>query len=74
MLKFTFKMDGNGNKTVKVSQKGTRGFSVQTNGNLPQCHAMTRDNINTHIVHDELRAFCGIYGTPHQVKILSQNS
>ena len=67
-------MDTNGNKTVKVQQKGTRGFRIQTNGNLPQTHAMRKDNLNSHIVHDELRAFCGIYGTPHQVKILSQNS
>ena len=64
-------MDTNGNKTVKVTCKGQRGFSIQTNGNLPQCHAMTRDNMNAHIVHDEMRAYCGIYGTKHQVKVLS---
>jgi hypothetical protein len=74
MLKFTFKMDSNGNKVVKVSCKGERGFSVQTNGNLPQTHYMRKDNLNSHIVHDELRAFCGIYGTPHQRKILSANA
>jgi len=74
MLKFTFKMDSNGNKTVKVSSKGQRGFSVQTNGNLPQTHFMTKDNMDAHIVHDELRAFCGLYGTEYQVKILSQNT
>jgi hypothetical protein len=64
-------MDTNGNKVVKVSAKGKRGFSIQTNGNLPQTHAMTKDNMNTHIVHDELRAFCGIYGTKKQQEILS---
>jgi len=74
MLKFTFKQDTNGNKTVKVTSKGQRGFSIQTNGNLPQTHAMHKDNLNSHIVHDELRAFCGLYGTKRQVEILSQNA
>lgn len=73
MLKFKFGMDSNGNKVVKVSRKGYRGFSVQTNGNLPQAHHM-RGMVNSHIIHDELRAFCGIYGTPHQVKVLSCDS
>jgi hypothetical protein len=63
-------MDTNGNKIVKVSSKGTRGFSIQTNGNLPQTHAMTNDNMNTHVIHDELRAFCSIYGTARQREIL----
>lgn len=70
MLKFKFGMDSNGNKVVKVSGKGIRGFSVQTNGNLPQTHAMHKDNMNTHVVHDELRAFCSIYGTSRQREIL----
>jgi hypothetical protein len=71
MLKFKFAMDTNGNKVVKVSAKGKRGFSIQTNGNLPQTHAMTNDGMNAHIIHDELRAFCGIYGTKKQQEILS---
>ena len=71
MVHFKFAMDANGNKVVKVSATGYRGFSVQTNGNLPQTHAMTKDNMNTLIIHDELRAFCGIYGTKHQQEVLS---
>lgn len=70
MLKFKFAMDANGNKVVKVSAKGERGFSVQTNGNLPMTHAMTKDNMNAHIIHDELRAFCTLYGTPRQRELL----
>lgn len=70
-LKFNFAMDSNGNKIVCVKCKGMRGFSVQTNGNLPQIHAMTKDNMNTHIVHDELRAYCGIFGTKRQHEMLS---
>jgi len=71
MLKFTFGRDISGNKVVKVKSKGERGFSIQTNGNLPQTHAMHKDNLNSHVVHDELRAFCGIYGTKHQQEVLS---
>lgn len=74
MLKFKFGMDSNGNKIVKVSRKGFRGFAIQTNGNLPQAHYMSKDVSDNHIIHDELRAFCGIYGTPHQVKVLSCDS
>jgi len=71
MIKLTFAMDSSGNKIVKVTRKGYRGFSIQTNGNLPQTHYMRKDTMNAHIVHDELRAYCGIYGTPHQQTILS---
>ncbi len=71
MLKFNLSRDTNGNKVVKVTSKGQRGFSIQTLGNLPQTHAMRKDNQNSHIIHDELRAFCGLYGTTHQQDILS---
>jgi hypothetical protein len=70
MLKFKFAMDVNGNKIVKVTRKGFRGFSIQTNGNLPQTHHMNADNMDAHIIHDELRAFCSIYGTERQREIL----
>ena len=70
MLKFKFGMDVNGNKIVKVSGKGIRGFSIQTNGNLPMTHSMSKDNMDIHIIHDELRAFCTIYGTKRQREIL----
>ena len=35
-----YKMDRdiNGNKIVKISLQGFRGFSIQTNGNLPKTH------------------------------------
>ena len=33
-------MDINGNKLAKVSSTGRRGFSIQTNGNLPYCHRL----------------------------------
>ena len=71
MIKLKLGRDTNGNKIVKVTSPGHRGFSIQTNGNLPQTHRMDKDEINTHIVHDELRAFCGIYGTKRQQGILA---
>ncbi len=71
MINFKFKHDINGNKIVKVTRKGYRGFSIQTLGNLPQTHAMRNGITSTHIVHDELRAFCGLFGTKHQQNILS---
>jgi hypothetical protein len=70
-IKFKYGMDTNGNSIIKVSRKGYRGFSVQTNGNLPQTHYMRTHEVNTHIIHDELLAYCGIYGTANQVKVLS---
>jgi hypothetical protein len=71
MLKFKYGRDINGNTIIKVTKAGYRGFSIQTLGNLPQTHYMRNGEVNTHIIHDELRAFCSIYGTPHQRNILS---
>jgi hypothetical protein len=70
-IKFIYGMDSNGNSIITVKRKGMRGFSVQTNGNLPQTHYMRTGHAVHHIIHDELKAYCGIYGTPHQVKVLS---
>lgn len=33
-----FKMDTNGNKTIRLKKDGGRVFSIQTNGNLPNTH------------------------------------
>ncbi len=71
MVKFKFGQDANGNRTIKITRPGKRGFSIQTNGNLPQTHAMSKDSLNAHIVHDECRAYCGIYGTKNQRNILA---
>lgn len=62
MLKLS--RDRNGNKTLVYSIPGSRGFSVQTNGNLPKTHLM--DDINEHIAMNELNAYIKLYGTKRQ--------
>ena len=37
-IKIRIGRDINGNKLAKVSGGSERGFSIQTNGNLPYCH------------------------------------
>ena len=37
-MKFKLAINQNGLKVVKVKPANTRGFSVQTNGNLPRWH------------------------------------
>ena len=69
-IKLKFARDVNGNRIVKVTRKGLRGFSVQTNGNLPKTHSMTKGNMEVKIVLSELRAFCH---TAHQQNLLSYN-
>jgi hypothetical protein len=32
-------IDRNGNKVLRVTIAGARGFSIQTNGNLPRTHS-----------------------------------
>ena len=54
--------DKNGNKTVKISRKGSRGFSIQTNGNLPKTH---QDGVGAW-THDEIAAYVINYGTKAQ--------
>jgi hypothetical protein len=39
-MQATISRDINGNKTVKITDPGFRGFSVQTNGALRQCHQL----------------------------------
>ena len=69
-IKLKFSMDVNGNRIVKLTRKGLRGFSVQTNGNLPKTHSMTKGNMDVKVVLNELRAFCT---TAHQQNLLSHN-
>ena len=63
--------DKNGNKTAKVLfLDGTRGFSVQTLGNLPETHRMTKEDCNQFVAGNELHAFIKVYGTKHQKELL----
>jgi len=54
--------DINGNKVVKVKPEGGRGFSIQTNGNLPQTdHYGVGD-----WTHGEVLAWVQKYGTKRE--------
>lgn len=61
--------DVNGNKILKVESKDFglgRGFSVQTNGNLPKTHKMDKCNLNINVALCELHCYIKEYGTDKQ--------
>ena len=58
--------DINGNKIVRVIPDNGRGFSIQTNGNLPNTH---RDGV-WHQTPDEVTAYVKAYGTKRQKGLL----
>lgn len=63
--------DVNGNKILKVSFVGVRGFSVQTLGNLPETHRMpSNEELRQFTAVNELHAFIKIYGTKRQKELL----
>lgn len=71
-MKITYGRDINGNTIVKASFKGARGFSVQTNGNMPRTHrAITwESDFNENQAINELNAYIKIHGTKRQKELL----
>ena len=65
VLNFLLGRDRNGNKVLRVCDR-ERGFSIQTNGNLPDTH---RDGI-TAATADEVRAYVRSCGTRRQRTIV----
>ena len=63
---YTIGRDTNGNKVVRVKTSGRRGFSIQTNGNLPQTH---RDGVTVE-TDAEVCAYVAAHGTARQKRIL----
>ena len=67
-------IDRNGNKIVKITAtmplKNFRGFSVQTNGNLPKCHELEAGetwDLSSRIEHwEEMKSFLTRHGTAKQ--------
>jgi hypothetical protein len=59
--------DVNGNKVVRITPGFTRGFSIQTIGNLPITH---RDGVGAWTA-GEVEAHVLAYGTAHQKNIIS---
>lgn len=66
-MKLKISRDINGNKIVKISfpSENIRGFSIQTNGNLPLTHS---SNIPR---HEEIIAYVKLYGTHRQKRIIA---
>ena len=65
-FKFQLSYDINGNKIVKIKKVGYRGFSIQTNGSLPETHRMDKKYINKQVVFDEVKTYVLNYGTENQ--------
>lgn len=60
--------DLNGNSVLKFEKSdlgGARGFSIQTNGNLPKTH---REGIGEHTI-PEAREWIEKFGTPRQKEL-----
>ncbi len=65
--------DRNGNRVLKISKKdlgGIRGFSIQTNGNLPETH---RNGICA-ATDSEVRYHVREFGTDWQKSVFGINS
>jgi len=63
--------DINGNKVLKASfRDGTRGFSVQTLGNMPRTHRNGFVDFVEHVAESELHGYIKIYGTTRQKGLL----
>lgn len=61
--------DINGNKILKLEKSdlsGKRGFSIQTNGNLPQTHKMETETFDRTVAIAEIKDFVSRYGTISQ--------
>lgn len=59
--------DANGNKFLRVSRPGQRGFRIQTNGNLPETHSRGV----CPETDAEARAYVTAHGTARQKKLLA---
>ena len=58
--------DVNGNKVVRVSFPNSRAFSIQTNGNLPKTHSMSKGGYD----EKEINQYVKEYGSDAQKKKL----
>ena len=63
-MKLHLSIDHNGNKIVRVSPTNGRGFSLQTNGNLPYIHA--HGISSPYYAKLEVRGYVSQFGTKKQ--------
>lgn len=69
--------DLNGNKIVSLKFSNGTGFSIQTNGNLPQTHKLHPGKISptdvTEFVEPEVKEYVRKYGTSRQKSIMGES-
>ena len=69
-MKFKVSQDKNGNKILQVKPGNGRGFSIQTNGNLPDTH---RNGVNEH-TSEEVKQWVEAYGTKSQKALVANEN
>ncbi len=67
-IKFKKGRDVNGNALIKISRDGFRGFSIQSNGNLPMSYR--NDVIAHNITLNEVQTYVEQFGTPQQKSLM----
>lgn len=67
-MKATISRDVNGNSIVRLTFNNARGFSIQTNGNLPETHRTRKPDFA------EIRAYVGKYGTHYQKSLIASDT
>ncbi len=72
MIHYKLSRDTNGNRIVKIKNigMGTRGFSIQTLGNLPRTH---RNGLVKFVTANEVVNYVTKYGTDRQKQALEIN-
>jgi len=72
MFDYRLTTDRNGNRRVRITPKGNgRGFSIQTNGNLPSVHSYAMSHKNGKFIPDteqirDILWYVKDYGTDRQ--------
>ena len=74
-MRITIGYDKNGNKVARCKpSNGLRAFSIQTLGNLPGLHKVSKtDQIDQLAAYDEILAYVSEYGTKRQKDIIENN-
>jgi len=70
-MNIKFSYDINGNKIVKFTpDNGSRGFSIQTLGNMPESHRMDCNDFDRDVVLKEMASHVIKYGTTYQKELI----
>ena len=69
-MRLSLSIDSNGNRILKVQIGHARGFSIQTNGNLPITHSKGITQFTILELTNHIHAF----GTPRQRELIQQTT